>query len=229
DQQVVGAVHRHAPAGGVVNRGVLDVLAGPIAVDVPVDRVAGERPVLSHAIELDARDLHLGAHHRHDVPAKVGLVGIFRRLDADVAGEQADFAALVHAEGDLAEVHVLERLVESERVARDGGNLAPLGLAGVEVGRGEHDLVTHAPAGRVEHLNPVAALLGGLRQFGPGILAVAVQAQRSPHHHDPAIAHGVDVLALDLVGQGDRGLARVGPRFRANLQFTPAQIDPVGL
>ena len=40
DQQVVGPVHRHAAAVGVVDGGILDVLPLPIAVDVPVDRVA---------------------------------------------------------------------------------------------------------------------------------------------------------------------------------------------
>jgi hypothetical protein len=72
-----------------------------IADQVPVDRIAGQRQVLAHAIELDALDIHLAPGHRHDVPAEVGLFRVLRRLDLDVARQQADFAALVHVEGDL--------------------------------------------------------------------------------------------------------------------------------
>ena len=49
DPDVVGAVHRHAAAVGVVDRRVADVLALAVADEVPVDRVAGERQVLPHA------------------------------------------------------------------------------------------------------------------------------------------------------------------------------------
>ena len=55
-------------------------------------------------------------------------------------------------------------------------------------------------------LLPRSAVVG---QLGPGMLAVAVQAERAAHQHDAAVAHGVDVLAGDLVGQGDGGLVRV--------------------
>ena len=75
----------------------------------------------------------------------------------DVARQQADFAALIDAEGDLAEVHVVQLPVERDRVAADGGNGAPLGLPRIEVRRGEDDLVADAPAGGVQHLDRGAA------------------------------------------------------------------------
>ena len=117
--------------------------------------------------------------HRHDVPAEIGLLGVVRRLDLDVAGQQADFAALVDAEGDLAEMHVLQRLIERERIAADRGDGALLGLVGIEVGRGEHDHVALAPARGIEDVDPGAAGLGRLGELGPGVGAVAMQAQRA--------------------------------------------------
>ena len=86
-------------------------------------------------------------------------------------------------------MHVLERPVERERVAADGGDRAPLGLARIEVGRGEHDLVAGAPAGGVEHLDRGGAGVGRGGQLGPGVVAVAVQVQRAAHQHDAAVAH----------------------------------------
>ncbi len=105
------------------------------------------------------------------------MLRVVRGLDLDVARQQADFAALVDAEGDLAEVHVGQRLVERDRVAADGGDGPLLGLPGLEIGRGEDDLVALAPARRVQDIDPGAAGLGRLRQLGPGVGAVAVQAQ----------------------------------------------------
>ena len=160
DAQVIRAVHGHAAAVGVVDRGVLDVLALAFADQMPVDRIAGERQVLAHAIELDARDIHLARGHRHDVAAEERLFRIGRGLDLDVARQQADFAALIDVEGDLAEVHVVERLVERDRVAADGGDGAPLGLPRIEVGRREDDLVADAPARGVQHLDRGAAGFG---------------------------------------------------------------------
>ncbi len=68
--QVVGAMHGHAAAVGVVNRGVLDVLPFRVADQMPVDRIPGQRQVLTHAIELDALDIHVARGHRHDVAAE---------------------------------------------------------------------------------------------------------------------------------------------------------------
>jgi hypothetical protein len=60
--------------------------------------------------------------------------GCFRRvgrcLETDIARQQADFAAFIHVERDLAEVHVVQFLVERDRIALDGGNGSPLGLPG---------------------------------------------------------------------------------------------------
>ena len=52
--QEVGAMHGHAAVVGVVNCGVPDVLPLHVAVDMPVDRVAGECQVLTHASQLNA-------------------------------------------------------------------------------------------------------------------------------------------------------------------------------
>ncbi len=48
-------------------------------------------------------------------PPKKDCFRIGRGLDLDVARQQAHFAALIHVEGDLAEVHVVELLVERDR------------------------------------------------------------------------------------------------------------------
>src|SRR5690606_26595139 len=147
------------------------------------------------------------------------LLSIVGGLDADVAGEQAHFAALVDAEGDLAEVHVLERAVERERVALNRGDRARLGLARIEVGRSEHDLVAFAPARGVENFDLGAAGFGGLRQLGPGMLAIAVQAELAAHQHNAAIAHGVDVFARMIVGERDRGLAGIRLGLTADVEL----------
>ncbi len=44
--------------------------------------------------------------------------------------QHAHFAAFIHVEGDLAEVHEVELLVQGDVVAADGGNGAALGLRG---------------------------------------------------------------------------------------------------
>ncbi len=226
--QEVRAVHRHAAAVRVVDGGVLDVLALRVTHQMPVDRIAGQRHVLAHAIQLDTRDEHLARCHGHDVAAEVGLRRILRCLDLDVARQQAHFAALVHVEGDLAEVHVVELLVERDVVASDGGNRAALGLAGIKVRRGEDDLVADFPALGIEHLDRGGAGVGRRGQLGPGVGAITVQVERAARDHDAAVAHaGHDVLALHVVGEGDGGLAGVGLGFGADRQLA-VQHDPLG-
>ena len=56
----------------------------------------------------------------------------------------------------------------------------------------------------------VAPALAVLRQLGPGVLPVAVQVQGSARDHDPAVTHAHQLFILDVVGEGDGGLARVG-------------------
>ena len=56
----------------------------------------------------------------------------------DIARQHADFAAFIHVEGDLAEVHVVQFLVERDRIATDGGNGSLLCLVGIEI-RGRED------------------------------------------------------------------------------------------
>ena len=72
----------------VVDGGVLDVLALRVTHQMPVDRIAGQRHVLAHAVQLDTRDEHLARRHGHDVAAEVGLRRILRGLDLDVARQQ---------------------------------------------------------------------------------------------------------------------------------------------
>ena len=166
--------------------------------------------------------------HRHDVTAEERLFGVGRRLDLDVARQQSDFAALVHVEGDLAEVHVLELLVERDLVAADGGNRAPLGLPGIVVRRREDDLVAHAPFSSIQDLYRRAACLSRARKLGPGVLPVTVQVQRAARDHDPAVTHARhDVFIRDFVGKSDRRVARVGARFAADGELA-VQHDPFG-
>ncbi len=221
-------MHGHAAVVGVVDRGVPDVLALGVADQMPVDRIAGKRQVLTHSIQLDALDIHVARGHRHDVPAEERLFRVGRCLDLDVARQQAHFAALIHVEGDLAEVHVGQLLVERDLVAADGGNGAPLGLPRIVIRRREDDLVAHPPLRGVQDLDRCAACFSGAGELGPGVGAIAVQVQGSARDHDPAIPHARhDVFALDVIGEGDGRLARVGAPFAANGQL-PVQHDPLG-
>ena len=124
-------------------------------------------------------------------------------------------------------MHVVQRLVERDRVAADGGNRATLGLPGIEVGRGEDDLVAHPPLSGVEHFNRVAACLGGLRELGPGVGAVAVQVEGAAGEHDAAVAHAHHLFIFDVVGERDGGLVRVGLGFGADRQLA-VHHDPLG-
>jgi hypothetical protein len=70
-------LHGDAAVVGVVDGGVLDVLAlAAVAHQMPVDGIAGKRQVLTHASELDAFDEHLARDHRHDVAAEEGLLRV---------------------------------------------------------------------------------------------------------------------------------------------------------
>ena len=160
--------------------------------------------------------------------AEERLFRVGRCLDLDVARQQADFAALIHVEGDLAEVHVVELLVERDLVAADGGNRAPLGLPRIVIRRREDDLVAHPPARGVQDLDRSAACLGRAGELGPGVGPITVQVQRSARDHDPAVTHARhDVFIRDFIGEGDRRVARVGARFAADGQL-PVQHDPLG-
>ena len=144
----------------------------------------------------------------------------------------ADFAAFIHVEGDLAEVHVVELLVERDRVALDGGNGAALCLPGIEVRRREHNLLAGLPVRSAQDLDRGAARFGGLGQLGPGALFRTVQVQGSAHQHDAAVtaviaAHSTEIFAFDVVSEGDGRLVRVGLGFRADLQL-PVHHDPLG-
>src|SRR6185436_9684319 len=156
-----------------------------------------------------------------------------RCLQLDIARQHRDFAAFIHVEGDLAEVHVVQLLVERDRIPPDGGNGSPLGLAGIEIRRYENDLVADLPAGGVQDLYRIAACFGCPGQLGPGVLPITVQVQGSAHDHDPAVnavirsTHSTYIFVVDVVSEGNRRLARVGFGFRANLQL-PVQHDPLG-
>ena len=115
-------------------------------------------------------------------------------------------------------MHVVELLVERDRVAADGGDRAPLGLPRIEIGGGEDDLVADLPALGIQHLDRGGAGVGRGGQLGPGVGAVAVQVQRAAREHDAAVTHADhDVFALDVVGEGDGRLAGVGLGFGADL------------
>jgi hypothetical protein len=129
--------------------------------------------------------------------AEIGTFRVVGRLDLDVARQQADFAALVDAIGDCAEVHVVQRLVERERIAADGGNRALFRLVRIEIGRGEDDPVALAPAGGIQHRNPGAAGFGRPGELAPAVLAIAMQAERAAHHHDATVPHRIDVFVGD--------------------------------
>ena len=231
--QEVRAMHGHTAVVGVVERRVLDVLPLGIADQMPVDRIPGKSHVLAHAIELDALDKHLASGHRHDVPAVEGLFRVGRCLKFDIACQQADFAAFIDVEGDLAEVHVVELLVERDRVSADCRNVAPFCLPGIEIRGCENDLVAGAPAGSVQELDRGGAGVRCAGQLRPGIGPVTVKIEGSAHEQDPAVhavrrsTHSTDVFVFDVVGEGDGRLARVRSLFSADLQF-PVQHDPLG-
>ena len=233
DVQKIRAMHGHTAVVGVMKRRVLDVLPLRVADQMPVDRISGESHVLAHSIEFDALDKHLASDHRHDVPAVEGLFRVGRCLEFDVASQQADFAAFIHVEGDLAEVHVVELLVERDRVSADGRNVAPFCLPGIEIRGCENDLVADAPAGSVQDLDRGGAGVRCAGQLRPGIGPVTVKIEGSAHEQDPAVhavrrsTHSTDVFAFDVVGEGDGGLAGVRGLFRADLQLA-VQHDPLG-
>src|SRR5262245_40431869 len=130
-------------------------------------------------------------------------------------------------------MHVVQFLVERDRIALDGGNGAPLGLPGIEIRGREDKLVTDPPARRVQDLDGGAACRRCLCQLGPGVFPITVQVQGSAHEHDPAVTavirstHSTYVFVLDVVGEGNCRLACMGPGFGADFQFAVQQ-DPLG-
>ncbi len=141
-------------------------------------------------------------------PPKKRLFRVGRSLDDDIARQHADFAAFIHVEGDLAEVHVVELLVERDRVSADGGNVAPLCLPGIEIRGRENDLVAGAPAGSVQDLDRGGAGVRCAGQLRPGICPVTVKIQGSAHEHDPAVTavistQSAEVFVFDVVGEGN--------------------------
>ena len=60
-----------------------------------------------------------------------------------------------------------------------------------------------------------------------------MQVQGSTHHHDPAVTavirstDSTHIFVFDVVGEGNCGLARMGPGFGADFQF-PVHHDPFG-
>ena len=160
-------------------------------------------------------------------PPKKDCSASGRGLHLDVARQVAHFAAFIHVEGDLAEVHVVEFLVERDRVAADGGNGATLGLTRIEIRGGQDDFVTHAPVRGVQDLDRGAACVGGAGQLGPGVRSVTVQVQGSAREHDAAVAHAHHLFVFDVVGEGDGRLVRERLGFGADLQLA-VHHDPLG-
>ena len=145
----------------------------------------------------------------------------------------ADFATFIHVEGDLAEVHEVQLLVERDRISSDGGNGSPLCLPGIEIRGREDNLVADPPARGVQDLYRSAACVGRVGQLGPGVGPITVQVQGSAHEHDPAVnfvsrsTHSTYIFVFDVVREGNCRLARVGGLFSTNLQL-PVQHDPLG-
>ena len=113
-------------------------------------------------------------------------------------------------------------------VAADGGDRAPLGLAGIEVRRGEDDLVADrqpvASSTWIE-VAPALAVADSLVQVlvrSPCRFSVPpeIMMPRSPM---PAMMSS----PLHVVGEGDGGLAGVGLGFGADRQLA-VQHDPLG-
>src|SRR6185436_814360 len=157
-----------------------------------------------------------------------------RCLETDIARQQTDFATFIHVEGDLAEVHVVQFLVERDRSPADGGNGSPLCLPGIEIRGREDNLVTDPPTGGVQDLYRGAACVGRVGQLAPGVLPIfTVQVQGSAHEHDPAVnfvrrsAHSTYIFVFDVVREGNCRLAGVRGFFSTDLQF-PVQHDPLG-
>src|SRR5262249_46239541 len=156
-----------------------------------------------------------------------------RCLKTDIARQQTDFATFIHVEGDLAEVHVLQFVVERDRISSDGGNGSPLCLPGIEIRGRKDNLVADPPASGVQDLYRGAACVSRAGQLGPGVDPVTVQVQGSAHEHDPAVnavsrsTNSTYIFVLDIVSECNCRLASVGGLFGANLQL-PVQHDPLG-
>ena len=56
-----------------------------------------------------------------------------------------------------------------------------------------------------------------------------MEAQSSTQHHDAAVPHGIHIFIGDVVGQGDRCLARIRLGLAADVELAALQINPVGL
>src|SRR5207244_2853978 len=123
--------------------------------------------------------------------------------------QQTDFATFIHVEGSFAEVHVVQFLVQRDRISTNGGNGSPLCLPGIEIRRREDNLVANPPARGVQDLYRIAAGVGCPGQLGPGVLPIAVQVQGSAHEQDPAVnavirsTHATDIFVFDVVGEGN--------------------------
>src|SRR6185503_5957937 len=140
--------------------------------------------------------------------------------------DHADFTTLIHVEGDLAEVHELQLVVERERISSDGGNGSPLCLPGIEIRGREDNLVTDPPTGGVQDLYRGAACVGRVGQLAPGVLPIfTVQVQGSAHEHDPAVnlvrrsTHSTYIFVFDVVRECDCRFAGVRGLFSTNLQL----------
>src|SRR4029453_13693843 len=138
-----------------------------------------------------------------------------RCLETDIARQQTDFATFIHVEGDLAEVHEVQLVVERDRISFDGGNGSPLCLPGIEIRGREDNLVADPPTRGVQDLYRIAACFRCLRQLGPGVLPITVQVQGSAHEHDPAVnfvgrsTYSAYIFVFDVVREGNCCLARV--------------------
>ena len=84
-------------------------------------------------------------------------------------------------------MHVVELLVERDRVAADGGNGAPLGLPGIEIRGGEDNLVADRQPAAFRTWIEVAPALAVADSLVQVLVGGTVQVQGSAHEHDAAV------------------------------------------
>ena len=124
-------------------------------------------------------------------------------------------------------MHVVQFLVERDRVCADRGNRAPLGLPGIVIRRREDNLVADLPASGVQDVDRVAACVSGPDSFVQEFVRLPCRFRVPPKIMIPRSPTLHGLFIRDGIGEGNRRLARVGAGFGADFQF-PVQHDPLG-
>ena len=192
DPGVVRAVHRHAAVEALPHAASGEVLPVHRSHHVPVHRIPGHEPLLSHEVQLHAFDPE-GPAHPHDVAAESGRAGGAVALDHDVAGKQADLGTLVDGPAadrlQLAVVREDERLRQLHQGPTPRGDGHDFSARGIEVGRGHDQLVPRPPVRRAVELKLRRAGHGGRGEARPPIARLAVQIERAAVDPEHAVSH----------------------------------------